>query len=139
MNPPVYIQLPPGCGMPALPFEGPFLAMVVVEADVGAHWRNEVAEWLVRSGCLYMSAWGMECSAWDDAVDWANIEEFDFEEIPDDRSVMTTWHERESLQSFFGFCRHSARHPDVALAHSLILHIARHENGAALGALFDAS
>jgi hypothetical protein len=43
-------------------------------------------------GCLYMMAWGIDCSIRDDAVDWANISDFDFKPIPPERFVMTTWH-----------------------------------------------
>lgn len=138
MTPLTYMHLPPGSAMRDLSFEGPFFAVVVIEAEVGAAWRDDVARWLVQSGCLYMSAWGMDCSAWDDAVDWANIEAFDYGDIPDDRFVMTTWHEKDSLTDFFGFCRHTVQHPDVTLGDTLLLHVALHENREGLSALYAA-
>lgn len=88
---------------------------MVVEAAVTDEFRNAIAEWLVKTGCLYMVAWGDQCSEWDDAVDWVNLEDTNFEEIPDDRFVMTTWHAQESLAESIWFAKHVALHPHVLL------------------------
>jgi hypothetical protein len=73
-------------------------------------------------------AWGPQGSAWDDAGDFANGAKHNYGEIPDDKSVMTTWHDGESLEEVFWFCRHSAHHSAVTLKHVLILHIASAPN-----------
>ena len=70
-----------------------------------------------------MVAWGENCSSWDDSVDMANLEQFEFKEIPEDRFVMTTWHSDEPLSEALWFAKHSAIHPTVALHHTLLLHI----------------
>ena len=70
-----------------------------------------------------MMAWGVDCSAWDDAVDHANLEVYDYEDIPDDRFVMTTWHDEERLEDVFRFCKHTAVHPDVEIENTVILHV----------------
>jgi len=70
-----------------------------------------------------MVAWGTNCSSWDDSVDMANIEEFGFKEIPQDKFVMTTWHEDQPLSEALWFAKHNAFHPSVALGHTLLLHI----------------
>ena len=70
-----------------------------------------------------MMAWGAGCSAWDDAVDMANLERFDFGDVPDDQFVITTWHRNEPLQEVFRYSKHQAEHPMVQLDQTLILHI----------------
>ncbi len=50
-----------------------------------------------------MMAWGHECSLWDDSVDIASLERFNFEAVPLDKSIMTTWHENETLDDVFWF------------------------------------
>lgn len=57
-----YLHLPAGSSPPMLSGE-PYKAVVVVEQDVENDWRNAVSDWLVESGCLYMMAWGRDCSA----------------------------------------------------------------------------
>lgn len=70
-----------------------------------------------------MMAWGNECSLWDDSVDMANIENFEFKEIPENSFVMTTWHTNESLAEVFWFAKHNAFHSTVKLNYTLLLHI----------------
>lgn len=100
---------------------------MVIEDVVDKEWQNAISDWLVQSGCLYMIAWGLDCSRWDDSVDWANLAEFDYGEIPEDSFVMTTWHENEPLAEAFWFAGQCACHPTVELTHTLIVHIASQE------------
>jgi hypothetical protein len=58
---------------------------------------NLLARALVSGGCRYAVCSGIRCSQWDDAIDWANIERFPNEHVPEDRFVMTTWHDDESV------------------------------------------
>ncbi len=97
---------------------------MLVREDVSNDWRNRVSAWLVSAGCLYALAWGHECSIWDDAVDWANIDAVDFKPTPPERFVMTTWHEDETIEEVFWFARHCAEHPTIPLESNLILDIA---------------
>ena len=76
----------------------PFRAVVAIEETVTQEWQSEVSRWLVESGCLYLMAWGNNCSSWDTSVDIANLEAFDYEDIPEVNFVMTTWHEDEPLK-----------------------------------------
>ena len=82
---------------------------------------------MVRVGCLYMMAWGVACSAWDDSVDEANLEAFGYGHIPEDRFVMTTWHERDPLEEVFWFAKYNAHHPTAKLDQTVILHIGGEE------------
>ncbi len=118
-----YLHLQPGAAPPDMDRRAPYRAVIVVDTDVSAEWRADVSTWLVSTGCLYMCAWGRECSAWDDSVDWANLAEFEFGDIPDDRFVMTTWHARESLADAMFFARSCALHPTVDLEITILIHI----------------
>ena len=119
-----YLHLAWPQALPDISERKPFKSVVVVETDVSNEDRDKISEWLVDSGCLYMMAWGLECSKWDDSVDWANMEQFDSKEIPDEAFVMTTWHEKETLKEVFEFSKKWAMHESVELPNTLILHIA---------------
>ena len=60
---------------------------------------------------------------WDDAIDFANLANFDFGEIPKNDFVMTTWHENEKLQEVFWFAKNVAQHPFVELNRAVLIHI----------------
>ncbi len=72
-----------------------------------------------------MCAWGTDCSDWDTSVDMANIEANCYEKIPEDRFVMTTWHENEPLAEAFWFVKNNAHHPTVAIRNTLLVHVAQ--------------
>ena len=118
-----YLQLQPESSLPDISALSPFRSVVVVEETVTPEWQATVSEWLVKSGCLYMMAWGKECSSWDDSVDNANLAEFNYEEIPKDKFVMTTWHDNEPLKEVFFFSKYNGFHPNVELENTLLLHI----------------
>ncbi|MCJ8159400.1 hypothetical protein [Sphingomonas sp. LaA6.9] len=109
----------------------PYRAVLIAEHAVSQVWRDVVASWLVESGCLYFIAWGVACEAWHDTVDWTVLEAFDFGDIPDDRFVMTTWHDKEPLPDALWFAGNCASHPDVDLAETVILHVACEDRRAA--------
>lgn len=133
-----YLHLPEGCEPPALE-KHPFKAVVVLDQVVGGDWRDRISDWLVRSGCLYMMAWGPDCSAWDDSVAEANRALFGFGGIPDDGHVMTTWHEKETLAEAFWYAGFCAFHPTHPLDHTLIVHIGPEDrSGELLGAYAEA-
>lgn len=119
---PEYIHLLPDGFLPEMT-NSAFRAVVIVETEVTAEWRKKVSAWLVRSGCLYMMAWGRDCSLWNDSVDYANLEEFGYGDIPDNRLVMTTWHDKETLKDVFWFCEQTAHHPTVDLNRIILVHV----------------
>ena len=118
-----YIQLQPGSALPDISDLNTFRSVVVIEESVTPEWQAQVSNWLVQSGGLFMMAWGKECSTWDNSVDFANLETFNFENIPDDKFVYTTWHEDEPLKEVFWFSKHSADHPEIEISSTLVLHI----------------
>ncbi len=130
---PIYQHLKPGDDPPKLEGVTPFKAVVVIDSDdVTFEWQAVISDWLVKSGCLYMMAWGHDCSSWDDSVDWANLEMFDYGEIPEHQFVFTTWHEKDLLQEAFWFCGYCAFHPTVELKATYIVHIAQASDAASM-------
>lgn len=119
----IYLHLKPEHDPPALEKVASRF-VVVIEAQVSDEWRNALSGWIVNYGCLYMMAWGQNCSAWDDSVDWASLEKSDFEDVPAEQFVMTTSHEDEPLDEVFQFSKKFAHHPVVPLEQTVILHIA---------------
>ncbi|MGE8132553.1 DUF7684 family protein [Novosphingobium subterraneum] len=120
---PEYSLLAPNHALPSVGAK-PFLAILIADERVPDAWRNQIAEWLIANGCLYFVAWGVDCEVWHDSVDWANLEAHGFGDIPDDRFVMTTWHDKESLSEALWFGGNCASHPDVELKSAHILHVA---------------
>lgn len=118
-----YVHLPPRSHPPATGEAGPFKAVLVLEQAVDDDWQNQISEWLVRSGCLYMMAWGVECSSWDDSVDSANLTVAGLNDVPDDQFVMTTWHDDGPIAETFWYAGFTAHHPTVALEHVAIIDI----------------
>jgi hypothetical protein len=119
-----YLHLLPDGELPPMKDTTPFLAIVLIEDEVSEMWRWDASRWLVESGCRFMLAWGKDCSAWDDSVDEANLEAFNYEDIPPEKFVMTTWHEDEDMEEVFWFAKHRAAHPALPLYRTLIVHIA---------------
>ncbi|HEX4737244.1 MAG TPA: hypothetical protein VH331_06765 [Allosphingosinicella sp.] len=118
-----YFRIGEDAPLPDISPYAPFRAVVVLEAPFSTNWQDLVSKWLIESGCLYMMAWGEGCSGWHDAVDGAREGRFPSGEIPDDKFVMTTWHERETLEEVFWFAEFCAMHPDVELSTTLIIHV----------------
>jgi hypothetical protein len=104
-----YLRIPPNSDL--APYEGlrPFLAIVAIDEPVTPGWRWKVSKWLVANGCVYMMAWGIDCSMWDDDVDYADLEAHDYGDIPDDKFVMTTWHDKWPVSEVFAFAKRDAR------------------------------
>lgn len=109
-----YVHLPAGSSPQQIPVE-PRRMLVLIDQDVETDWRHDVSRWIVASGCLYMMAWGNGCSSWDVSVDEANLELYDYGEIPDEQFVMTTWHDDEPLHEVFFFARVCTFHPVTPL------------------------
>ena len=137
----IYVRAEPNAAME--PYEGPkpFRAIVISEMDVDPAWQAEASRWLVDSGCLYMLAWGNECSSWDVAVDMANIEAFAFGDIPEDRFVMTTWHANESLSDVFEFAKLAAQSsaPGIEIAETMLFHVSTVDRREEYSRLFGAA
>ena len=63
-------------------------------------------------------------------VDYANLEEFSYGDIPRDRFVMTSWHEDATLDEMIEFVKHSPVHPTIALTEGVIVDILEEDHEA---------
>ena len=86
------------------PFNSPcpgeeFAALIVVyDSQVSHDNRSAITDALIKQGCRYGVCLGYDCSGWDDSLDWSYIfSDPDFSP-PNDRFVMSTWHEDEPLE-----------------------------------------
>ncbi len=71
-----------------------------------------------------MMVWGNQCTTWDDSVDLANLEAFDFGDIQEKDFVVTTWHPSEPLEDAFWIAKNFSFHfYDVELDNTIILHV----------------
>lgn len=62
-----------------------------------------------------MSAWGIDCIEFHDAVDDADIERGDYDPDNDDSLVMTAWHSDEELVEVLWFGKFAASHAAACL------------------------
>ena len=118
-----YIQLTATAELPDIAGLRPFKALLIADEFVSPDRQAEISHWLVESGCLYLMSWGQGGSSWNDAVNLANLKNFNFDAIPDQQLVITTCHENESLEDMFWFCRHTAMHPSFPLDNMAIVHV----------------
>ena len=132
---PVYVRVSEGAALPPIDEYRPFRAVVVLDSDYSGKWQDEVSRWLVDAGCLYMMAWGPNCTRWDDSVDYAQIAKYP-DGAPDPDFVMTTWHEDETLEEVFWFAGFCASDQYGLIKHSLIVHVGTVDRGAELVALY---
>jgi hypothetical protein len=85
------------------PFDGQAFVLVLHSDDphVDEEMRRQAAEQIVASGCRYACCAGADCSRWHDAIDLAQtVADL---EPRDERLIMTTWHESESLSEVVWF------------------------------------
>ncbi len=133
-----YLHLAPESSLPEIANE-PTRMIVIVEAEVSPAWQSLVSDWIVRCGCLYMMAWGIECSSWDDSVDWAYLDQYDTCAIPEGGFVATSWFPDEPLEEVFWFAKNVASYSLVDIQRTVLLHISTTENRDRLMAAFEAA
>ena len=105
----------------------PFKAVVIIEEDLEKDRRVQICNWIVDMGCLYMMAWGIECGIWDDIVDEKNCYDFNFKGVPEEKDIMTTWHNNQSLIELFYFSKNLAKHPCIELKNTIIIHVSEED------------
>jgi hypothetical protein len=100
--------------------------LVIAEHAVPTEWMVAVSDWIVRSGCLFMMAWGTDCKDWHDSVIHVYLAHHDFGE---EHFMLTTWHNDGPLNEVFWLAAVSASHPTVDLQFLTLLHIAPEPRG----------
>ena len=124
-----YLFLPADVPISIPPEMTRFKCLILIEREISGDYRYEVSKALVKAGCLYSLAWGIDCSAWDDSVDWAFLERHDFSDCPEEQDVTTTWHNDETLEETVKFAKHCTEYSSVKLDDILVLDFAHQERG----------
>lgn len=120
----IYLHVPPGSPFPEFPCSRTRV-VVVIDAEFSREWQWQASKWIIAIGCQYMMAWGIDCTSWDDSVDYAHLEKYDYhyEQIPDDDFVVTTWHDDVPLVEVFRYAKGELAHPNFELNRTIILDI----------------
>ncbi len=89
------------------PFDGGDYALLLINNDGSIRPTERVAlsEEIVRTSCRYAVCTGFYCSEWDDSIDEAYVGSDPNFDPPDERFVMTTWHENETLNDVVEYFR----------------------------------
>lgn len=134
-----YRHLADNRAIPIPPELGVFACLVLIERPVTAAFRDQTCHALVERGCLYGMAWGMDCVLWDDAFDIANLEQVGWGDIPDDRFVMSTWHDGDTLGEAMRYAKVDAAlsYADVWLTDLLVLDLSAAAREARITEIFE--
>lgn len=85
-------------------FGSPFVTIVVAcDPTLMPDKQADISTQLVAKDCRYVLAWGIDSSSWDDSVDMAFIATDPEFNPPNDRMVMTTWHDNETIDDVVWF------------------------------------
>lgn len=105
------------------PFGGQEFALLLVVADttVMDHERDDMSREIVRQGCRYAVCFGNNCSKWHDAIDLAFIYTDPYFSPPEEKHIMTTSHEHESLADVTFFFRTCTTFENFTPRHYLVL------------------
>lgn len=125
-----YIQITDKGNLPDINYLKAFKCLIIISENVSQTRQGEISHWLVKSGCLIVCAWGINCSSWDDSVDDANIELCNYSPIPPESFVVSTWHENESLEEAMFFIKHIISHESHKLENIVFLHISSQDQSA---------
>jgi hypothetical protein len=115
MGAPLYLHLPHGSPLPALP-PGPFKALLIAESIAMEEWREQTCESLARAGCRFFLAWGQDAREWRDAMNGAAA-------AAGGDLLIATWHPDQPLSEAMWFSVHQSDHPELALKYIVILHL----------------
>jgi hypothetical protein len=98
----IYFKVDPVTGKfhSNLAFFAPYIAVIISESVVEEGLRDSLSEIFARSGCRAMSASGPDASQWDDSVDWAVLEQADFNGVNYDNTIMTSFSNSSPINEF---------------------------------------
>ena len=107
------------------PFEAhEFVAWVVAEdVELDREEMYQISLSLVKAGCRFAVCSGIECSIWDDAIDYAAMEVFPDTEHDEGTLVMTSWHENETFDEIAHFMTHCTSFEDFVPDNFLVVSI----------------
>jgi hypothetical protein len=91
---------------PALIAEGPTVCGIVLNDPLwSASWMRELIKIMIQHGAVYFAFHGNRC---EEAHDLADSVRDELLISSDDKIIMTTWHDNESLLDYLGFLKFNA-------------------------------
>ena len=96
------------------------LLLISNDPDITNDQMNRLSDAIVSTPVKWVAAWGAKCSLWDDAIDLAVLAAFP-DGIPDDRHIMTTWHEDDELSDILNYLTHVGEDDDPDMVHVLVV------------------
>lgn len=103
-----FLRLEPPYETPIPHFTAPFVAVVLAcDPTITPKKQADISAELVARDCRYMLAWGRNATSWDDSVDLAIISTDPDFNPSEERHVMTTWHDNETIEDVIGFAIHN--------------------------------
>jgi hypothetical protein len=97
--------------------------ILLADKSVPDEWMHELCAKIADTACYYFMSWGTNCEEWHDFVDEAHLAFHNYGDIPDEKHMMTTWHDNEPMRDIFWFCKTCAHHLVHELPSTLIIHI----------------
>ena len=99
-----FLRLEPPYETSVPSFVSPFVAIVFAcDPDITSEQQANISAQLVAKDCRYTLAWGTNASSWHDSVDIAFINTDPDFSPPNDRHVMTTCHNNETIHDVVWF------------------------------------
>lgn len=96
------------------------LLLISNDPDITNDQMNRLSDAIASTPVKWVAAWGAKCSLWDDAIDWAVLAAFP-DGIPDDRHIMTTWHEDDKLSDILNYITHADDYDERGTVHLLVV------------------
>ena len=118
-----YIQITEASELPDISEFAPFKAVIAIENQVSDERQQQISNWLVTAGALYVMLCGEHSGSWSDSVRQANLEQTAIEAMRPDQFVMITDHEQERLRAVFWHAKKHAKHTHVKLEQLVVLHV----------------
>jgi len=119
----------PGDAVPSFALGEDFKCVIWTTSAMDNSWRMQVARVLVADRLRHMTAGGLDGTLWDDAVDWAYLETDPNFDPPDERFVMTEWHDGQSLESVLWCALHIATFDDLWFDQLLVVWVGPLDSG----------
>jgi hypothetical protein len=119
------------------PFDDqPFVCVLLCHvAEVSDVDRARLCQQIVSSSCQYVICAGVDCSIWDETLDWAFTDMQTEDGDNQDQTLLTTWHEDEPLLDVFRFAFESDAVVPVASARYVVLSLAEQDNAMIVNSL----
>jgi hypothetical protein len=99
------------------------LLLVVRAPDVAPNEQAALSRQIIGAGCRYAVCTGVDASSWDDSIDQAIVEADLAGRRPESKTVMTTWHDRETLEEVVAFFLTHTAFEDFTPSHRLAVQL----------------